>query len=261
MSSPSTSNIILKNLLSLFPFSLQDKLAGGRQPRRPFLLRRNIRNKDNQLGGGSASPASTIGPNGMMALESPAAETIKVETKTSSITGGVTKEDGIGGAAAAVSATRSDYQIVDTTEVKLNMNSYKMVWVTNKHGLFYKRNSMAKARKVSVGALQLLVYWVRLLSVPVLCSSPTPQNHPAITKRLKACFSQFTDKWAAKNVNRVQETQCVDWMLGKVVLENSQVVPGGVGAAAATTTVCKDNDIARTPYFLYNRYKVFKGDR
>lgn len=99
-----------------------------------------------------------------MALESPgaaAAETIKDETKTSSITGGVAvaKEAGIGGAAAAaVPATRSDYQIVDTTEVKLNMNSYKMVWVTNKHGLFYKRNSMAKARKVS-GRREQLLEW------------------------------------------------------------------------------------------------------
>lgn len=64
-------------------------------------------------------------------------------------------------------------------------------------------------------------------------------------------------------MNKVQETQCVDWMLGKVVLENSQVVPSGGGGATATatTTVCKDNDIARTPYFLYNRYKVLKGDR
>lgn len=94
----------------------------------------------------------------------------------------------------------------------------------------------------------------------VFCS---PQNHPHVTKRLKARFNQYTDKWAAKNVNKVQETQCLDWMLGKIVLENSQVVPsGGLSTPTATTTVCsRDNDIARTPYFLYNRYKVSKGDR
>lgn len=72
-------------------------------------------------------------------------------------------------------------------------------------------------------------------------------------------FSKFTDRWAAKNVNKAQETQCLDWMLGKAVLENSQVVPGG--SAQGTTTVCRDNDIARTPYVVYNRYKVFKSDR
>lgn len=91
------------------------------------------------------------------------------------------------------------------------------------------------------------------------------QNHPAVTKRLKARFSQYTDKWAMKNVNKVQEAQCLDWMLGKVVLENSQAVPNSgfsqSASSSGTTTVCKDNDIARTPYFLYNRYKVFKADR
>lgn len=56
--------------------------------------------------------------------------------------GGVVKEDNKGATA------RSDYQIVDNTEVKLNVNSYKMIWVTNKNGLFYKRNSISKARKV-----------------------------------------------------------------------------------------------------------------
>lgn len=67
---------------------------------------------------------------------------------------GKAKEDSgavtsIGGSATTTAVTnRSDYQIVDNTEVKLNMNSYKMVWVTNKHGLFYKRNSISKARKV-----------------------------------------------------------------------------------------------------------------
>lgn len=89
------------------------------------------------------------------------------------------------------------------------------------------------------------------------------QNHPAVTKRLKMRFSKFTDRWATKNVDKAQETQCQDWLLGKAVLENSQVVvvPSSATATAGTTMVCKDNDIARTPYFVYNRYKVFKGDR
>lgn len=60
------------------------------------------------------------------------------------IVGGVAKDDN----KATTVAARSDYQIVDNTEVKLNVNSYKMIWVTNKNGLFYKRNSISKARKV-----------------------------------------------------------------------------------------------------------------
>lgn len=86
------------------------------------------------------------------------------------------------------------------------------------------------------------------------------QNHATITKRLKARFSQFTEKWRTANVSKVQETQCTDWMLGKLMLENSQVAAGGgSNSGSSSTVVCKENDVTRTPYFLYNRYKVLKG--
>lgn len=65
----------------------------------------------------------------------------------------------------------------------------------------------------------------------------------------------------AKNVNKMQDTQCTEWMLGKVFLENTSVVSGsgGSNASTPTTVLCTENDIARTPYFLYNRYKVLKN--
>lgn len=157
----------------------QDKLGGKR---RPLFLRRNIRNKANQVDGAAAA-ASTIGPNGMIGPDAPPTTTTSA-TPTTTTLGGIkeensgstatattkaeenkTNQDDSGSTGAATAAvqpsiaattptttattTRSDYQIVDNTEVKLNMNSYKMVWVTNKHGLFYKRNSISKARKVS----------------------------------------------------------------------------------------------------------------
>lgn len=134
---------------------------GDQQPRRPFFLRRNIRNKANPLDE-SVSPVTTIGPNGMMALEAPLTTTGKEESSAALATA---KEDiSSGGAIISTAATttttttRSDYQIVDNTEVKLNMNSYKMVWMTNKHGLFYKRNSISKARKVSFEWLAIAKY-------------------------------------------------------------------------------------------------------
>lgn len=162
----------------------QDKLGGKR---RPLFLRRNIRNKANQVDGAAAA-ASTIGPNGMIGPDAPPTTTTTSATTTTATLGGGIKEENSGSTATATattkaeenktnqddsgntgaataavqpsiaattptttttSTTRSDYQIVDNTEVKLNMNSYKMVWVTNKHGLFYKRNSISKARKVS----------------------------------------------------------------------------------------------------------------
>lgn len=44
--------------------------------------------------------------------------------------------------------SRLDYVIDDCAEMKLNMNSYRMVFVMNKDVLFYKHNSLAKSRKV-----------------------------------------------------------------------------------------------------------------
>ena len=132
-----------------------------KEKRRPFLLRRNIKNKANHLEG--ATNASSLGPNGLMALESSAVAAIGSmkgngeEGKAAAAAAALLMNKGgeeknlSGGAATTTASTgpRNDYQIVDNTEVKLNMNSYKMVWVTNKHGLFYKRNSISKARKVS----------------------------------------------------------------------------------------------------------------
>lgn len=160
----------------------QDKLGGKR---RPLFLRRNIRNKANQVDGATTA-ASTIGPNGMIGPDAPPTTTTTSATTTTTTLGVGIKEENSGSTATATATTkaeenktnqedsgntgaaavqpsiaattptttttstiRSDYQIVDNTEVKLNMNSYKMVWVTNKHGLFYKRNSISKARKVS----------------------------------------------------------------------------------------------------------------
>lgn len=41
------------------------------------------------------------------------------------------------------------YYVDDRAEVKLNLNSYKMVFVMNKDVIFYKRHSLLRAKKVS----------------------------------------------------------------------------------------------------------------
>lgn len=49
--------------------------------------------------------------------------------------------------------------VEDKSEVKLNLNTYKMVFVMNKDVLFYKKNSLRKAKQVSGGFL-----FIRFLS-------------------------------------------------------------------------------------------------
>lgn len=51
--------------------------------------------------------------------------------------------------------SRLDYVIDDCAEMKLNMNSYRMVFVMNKDVLFYKHNSLAKSRKVRSFAIAI----------------------------------------------------------------------------------------------------------
>ncbi len=46
------------------------------------------------------------------------------------------------------SAANDGYFVEDKSEVKLNLNTYKMVFVMNKDVLFYKKNSLRKAKQV-----------------------------------------------------------------------------------------------------------------
>lgn len=50
-------------------------------------------------------------------------------------------------------AANDGYFVEDKTEVKLNLNTYKMVFVMNKDVLFYKKNSLRKAKQVSCNFL------------------------------------------------------------------------------------------------------------
>lgn len=43
----------------------------------------------------------------------------------------------------------------DKTEVKLNVNSYKMVFLANRDSLFYRKNSLKKAKQVSLNIQNL----------------------------------------------------------------------------------------------------------
>jgi paired amphipathic helix protein Sin3a len=71
------------------------------------------------------------------------------------------------------------------------------------------------------------------------------QTHPEITKRLSSKFRAWLKKWASANVSDVQHKQCTDWLMGR-----------GEGVVPNRTRVLTDNDLSRTPYVSYNRYRV-----
>lgn len=69
------------------------------------------------------------------------------------------------------SAANDGYFVEDKSEVKLNLNTYKMVFVMNKDVLFYKKNSLRKAKQVSFTIFYFLFFhstWFNLAYVSKL---------------------------------------------------------------------------------------------
>lgn len=66
-----------------------------------------------------------------------------------------------------------------------------------------------------------------------------------MTKHKAAKFRGWLKKWAGSNVSDAQSKQCTDWLMGR-----------GDGVVPNRTRVLADNDLQRTPYVPYNRYRV-----
>ncbi|KAH1014584.1 paired amphipathic helix protein Sin3b [Dendroctonus ponderosae] len=109
------------------------------------------------------------------------------------------------------------YQINDEQECKLNMPDSKMGYSFGKNCYMYKKCAFFKAR----------------------------QSHPKVTKFKSTKFRSWLKKWASANVTDAQSKQCTDWLMGR----SEGVVPN-------RTRVLADNDLRRTPYVPYNRYRV-----
>ncbi|KAL3288830.1 hypothetical protein HHI36_003278 [Cryptolaemus montrouzieri] len=109
------------------------------------------------------------------------------------------------------------YQIADDTECKFNPQDSKIVFTSNKDSYIYKVSALERAK----------------------------QSHPRITKRLSVRFRNWLKHWTSINVSEVQHRQCLDWLMGR-----------SEGAMPNRTRVLMDNDLSRTPYVPYNRYKV-----
>lgn len=71
------------------------------------------------------------------------------------------------------------------------------------------------------------------------------QSHPQVTKKKASRFRHWLKQWAIEHVSDGQVKQCTDWLMGRC----EGVVPN-------RTRVLTDNDLSRTPYVPYNRYRV-----
>uniref|UniRef100_A0A6B2EGL1 Paired amphipathic helix protein Sin3a n=1 Tax=Phlebotomus kandelakii TaxID=1109342 RepID=A0A6B2EGL1_9DIPT len=102
-------------------------------------------------------------------------------------------------------------------EMKLNFNSYKMVFMMNKDDVFYKRNALRRAKT----------------------------THELVTKRMKTRFQKFINAWLEENVAENQKSQCSDWLMGL----SDDLAPN-------STVLKQDNDVKKAPYSTINRYTV-----
>ncbi|XP_069103169.1 paired amphipathic helix protein Sin3a-like isoform X1 [Argopecten irradians] len=113
--------------------------------------------------------------------------------------------------------TNDDMDILDNTECKFNVNSFKIVYVVNSEYYLYKRTALKKAK----------------------------ESHKRVSLKLHDKFSSWVDKWRAQNVTVDMEKECDDWMMGRG------------DDMRANETVCNKVCVEDTaPYYEYNQYRV-----
>ncbi|CAO1419976.1 unnamed protein product [Diamesa tonsa] len=110
-----------------------------------------------------------------------------------------------------------DCFVDDSQQIKLNVQSYKTVFLTKGY-ILYRKNSLKRAK----------------------------QTHPKVTKSMHQRFFDYVQRWQVKNVSDLQRITINDWLLGR---NQNDLVPN-------KTSIRKDNNLLKTPYSIYNRYTV-----
>ncbi|KAI9583287.1 uncharacterized protein LOC119636720 isoform X2 [Glossina fuscipes] len=143
---------------------------------------------------------------------------------------------------ALVCSSGEKYFINDRDEIKLN-SSGRQVFVINKNLKFFKLDSVRKAK---------------------VC-------HEQVTQRKFKRFQQFVQAWLTNHVTVEQQQQCNEWLLGTNSSTATVNVVGGVNSThnpvvnnwstltIPRTKVIIQNDVKKTPYRLYQRYKVLSA--
>lgn len=111
------------------------------------------------------------------------------------------------------------YFVDDRSEMNINIESYRMVFVVNKDAVFYKRNALRRAK----------------------------ETHPQVTVAMDKKFNKFVNGWAAKHVTEAAHAECTEWFMGRTA-----------DLAPTLTQLQNENDVNKTPYRTHNRYRVHR---
>lgn len=110
-----------------------------------------------------------------------------------------------------------DIDIIDNTECKFNVNSFKLVYVVNSESYLYKRMALQRAK----------------------------ESHKKVSLKLHEKFASWVSKWNKDHVTPEMEKMCSDWLMGDI----EDLKP------CITTKREIDNENA-APYYVYSKYKV-----
>nr|XP_022306846.1 paired amphipathic helix protein Sin3a-like isoform X1 [Crassostrea virginica]XP_022306847.1 paired amphipathic helix protein Sin3a-like isoform X1 [Crassostrea virginica] len=110
-----------------------------------------------------------------------------------------------------------EMDILDNTECKFNVNSFKIVYVVNSEYYLYKRTALTKAR----------------------------ESHKRVSLKLHDKFTTWIENWRQENLTDDQREAATEWLMGRTA---------DLVACTTTTESCGGPDA--TPYFSYNKYRV-----
>lgn len=161
---------------------LRDQLA-----KKPVFLPRNVRARRQQVKKQEseakklASSANGNGNNNGACNKSPCTndESTNDEVPFAAAVGGKTL-----GSSVSASAGKTD--LVEDSQCKFNLNSYKMVFVVNSSSYIYNRRALRRAQ----------------------------QSHRKVSQRMHHNFNKWHQAWLDKNVDTEQNRLCEDWLLG-----------------------------------------------
>ncbi|KAK2144293.1 hypothetical protein NP493_4262g00000 [Ridgeia piscesae] len=117
----------------------------------------------------------------------------------------------------ATSGSTENLNILENTECKFNVNSFKLVYVVNSESYLYKRMALKRAK----------------------------ETHKKVSLRLHNKFQSWLDGWAQENVSTEQSKACTDWLMGDVD-----------GLKESTTKRVDLHPSERAPFCPYNKYTV-----
>lgn len=90
------------------------------------------------------------------------------------------------------------------------------------------------------------------------------QCHLRITQCKFKRFQQFAQRWLTAHVSAEQQQQCNEWLLGSssnnsTILTTASSTTASNNWSLAKTKVIVQNDLKKTPYRPYQRYKVLSS--